>query len=110
LALAAAGQPDSLLNTTVSHWLSPGQHLVVPVTDQNTAEQPLLINLLQTGYYRVNYDERNWELLAAFLTGGYHMDIHRTIRAQANFNSKLVWLVNFFTKEYGRSRNTVTCL
>ncbi|CAL4065712.1 unnamed protein product [Meganyctiphanes norvegica] len=41
----------------------------------------LIINVLQTGYYRVNYDERNWELICLQLHEN-HKAIDVTNRAQ----------------------------
>ncbi|XP_053667645.1 aminopeptidase N-like [Anopheles marshallii] len=41
----------------------------------------VVFNKQQTGYYRVNYDRRNWELLAEALNAN-HNAIHRQNRAQ----------------------------
>ncbi|XP_058060770.1 aminopeptidase N-like [Anopheles bellator] len=41
----------------------------------------VVFNLQQTGYYRVNYDRRNWDLLVDALLAN-HVAIHRLNRAQ----------------------------
>ncbi|XP_015604742.1 aminopeptidase N [Cephus cinctus] len=42
----------------------------------------LIVNVQQSGYYRVNYDETNWKLLADYLNSMYYITIHRLNRAQ----------------------------
>ena len=44
-------------------------------------ERPYVVNVQQTGYYRVNYDERNWKELAALLIED-HTKINELNRAQ----------------------------
>jgi len=75
-------------DTTVHHWLDPADGdstSVIQLTAADLAASaalPLVVNLLQSGYYRVNYDEENWALIADFLSSGHLADIHRTNRAQ----------------------------
>jgi aminopeptidase N len=59
-------EADTPLTTTLS-WLDSGAALIV--------------NVKQTGFYRVNYDVTNWERLAGQLETA-HADIHRMNRAQ----------------------------
>ena len=69
--------------TAPSSWLDPAQ------ADTNTqlslgdidASQPLIVNVQQTGFYRVNYDQQNWDLLSTSLVSD-HQAIHRINRAQ----------------------------
>ena len=41
----------------------------------------LIANVQQTGFYRVNYDQRNWQMLAELLLAD-HASVHRINRAQ----------------------------
>ena len=41
----------------------------------------LVANVQQTGFYRVNYDQKNWEMLAELLLAD-HANVHRINRAQ----------------------------
>ena len=43
----------------------------------------LVANVQQTGFYRVNYDERNWKMLADLLLAD-HARVHRINRAQVD--------------------------
>jgi aminopeptidase N len=68
-------------NQTPAAWLMTAEtELVGGVPPAN---QWLLLNVQQTGYYRVNYDQTNWDMLFAFLenpdTAGL---IHPLNRAQ----------------------------
>ncbi|XP_032684080.1 aminopeptidase N-like [Odontomachus brunneus] len=42
----------------------------------------VIFNNLQTGYYRVNYEESNWNYLAAYLNTDNYNNIHPVSRAQ----------------------------
>merc|ERR1719192_759391 len=44
-------------------------------------EQPVIFNVQQTGFYRVNYDKKNWKLIAKQLQRN-HTAIHVINRAQ----------------------------
>jgi hypothetical protein len=92
MTTASAGQSEaSAENITVSYWLDPRDgdaELVVQLSGAGedpavSAGRPLVVNLQQTGYYRVNYDAENWDLLAGFLASGHVTEIHRSSRAQA---------------------------
>ena len=41
----------------------------------------LVANVQQTGFYRVNYDQKNWQMLAELLLAD-HTRVHRINRAQ----------------------------
>ena len=45
------------------------------------ADTPVIFNVQQTGYYRVNYDKKNWRLIADQLNRD-HTKIHVINRAQ----------------------------
>jgi len=49
--------------------------------DDISAEEAVIVNVQQTGFYRVNYDVQNWGLIAASLLAD-HTKIHRMNRAQ----------------------------
>merc|ERR1719167_339337 len=51
------------------------------VKNMPTSDQPIIFNVQQTGYYRVNYDLKNWELIANALMKD-HTSIHVINRAQ----------------------------
>ena len=46
-------------------------------------EEAVILNVQQTGFYRVNYDLANWGLLAQHLLANHHQ-IHRINRAQVS--------------------------
>ncbi|XP_046387284.1 aminopeptidase N-like [Ischnura elegans] len=60
----------------------------VPNTDEYIAKistnsnEWLMVNIQETGYYRVNYDDTNWNLITNYLKGGDFLDIHPVNRAQ----------------------------
>ena len=45
-------------DTTLKHWLTPTEDLYI--SGLPSANEYVIFNNLQTGYYRVNYDENNW--------------------------------------------------
>ena len=64
----------------VSTWLSEAT-LTIPSTNYISRPGPIVLNKKATGYYRVNYDEENWMLLADTLKND-HQAIHPLNRAQ----------------------------
>lgn len=57
-------QPD-LLATRPSFWMTDEN---MTIEDVGASERHwVLFNLQQTGYYRVNYDKRNWKMLVTHL-------------------------------------------
>jgi aminopeptidase N len=61
--------------TTASHWMVD-KYLTVPVL-----EKPYIVNVKETGYYRVNYDAENWKALTTVLNDD-HTKINELNRAQ----------------------------
>lgn len=73
--------PGGNFNNTYNNiWMSDDERTkqVDGMPQENTA---VIFNLQQTGYYRVNYDLRNWKLIAAALQED-HTAIHVVNRAQ----------------------------
>jgi aminopeptidase N len=71
-------------NTTPRLWLRPDQvgHVELVASDGVPPETDwMIINIRETGYYRVNYDSKNWKMLIRQL-GENHAAIHETNRAQ----------------------------
>ena len=69
-------------NTETEFWMSPKSHNHVTSDYCNTPlDKALIINVQQTGYYRVNYDENNWRLIISALNKNIS-SIHRSNRAQ----------------------------
>lgn len=66
-------------NTGPSYWLSPDETLVLLGTV--SPNDWIIFNIQQTGYYRVNYDERNWEMLTDYLKSENYRKIHKANRA-----------------------------
>jgi len=67
-------------NTAPKFWL-PNSSLPLTFQLDIEADTPLVINVKQTGFYRVNYDQANWALIADQLLND-HQGIHLMNRAQ----------------------------
>merc|ERR1719150_2841514 len=69
--------------TAPSQWLDPATAATSTQVDLDWAggEEAVILNVQQTGFYRVNYDLANWGLLAQHLLAN-HRQIHRINRAQ----------------------------
>jgi len=67
-------------NTYSEHWVREGEDSkdMQGMPDRDTA---VIFNIQQTGYYRVNYDKQNWNMLAKQLMKD-HTSIHVINRAQ----------------------------
>jgi len=83
LSFAVVGDDASFENTSASLWMNPAEAespltTTLPALDSGAA---LIVNVKQTGFYRVNYDVTNWGRLATQLEVA-HGDIHRMNRAQ----------------------------
>ncbi|XP_058467781.1 aminopeptidase N-like [Malaya genurostris] len=67
-------------DTTPMHWLTPSN----PILQNELPDSVnwILINKLQTGYYRVNYDQDNWVALTNILRSNQMEDIPVINRAQ----------------------------
>ncbi|CAG0903835.1 unnamed protein product [Darwinula stevensoni] len=66
-------------STNATVWLYPNASSVEFTLDQD--DEWYIINAQQTGYYRVNYDEKNWEALNKTLSESHEV-IHVINRAQ----------------------------
>ncbi|XP_036342048.1 LOW QUALITY PROTEIN: aminopeptidase N-like [Rhagoletis pomonella] len=72
-------------NTTASHYLLNTRQITI--TDQEVAADDwLILNKQSTGYYRINYDEQNWHLIADGLVEQPHKVHHRN-RAQLMYDA-----------------------
>jgi len=71
--------------TSPNTWLDPAQADTPTTIDLSplaaSESEPVIVNVQQTGFYRVNYDQRNWELISEALIND-HEKIHRINRAQ----------------------------
>ena len=61
-------------------WIKPDDSEVIRKTNI-LDNQALIVNVQETGYYRVNYDQENWQLIREALDSN-HTSIHRVNRAQ----------------------------
>ncbi|XP_067216466.1 aminopeptidase N-like isoform X2 [Linepithema humile] len=63
-----------------SFWLSPQKSVTL---SENFKENDwIIVNLQQTGYYRVNYNTENWLELAKYMNSTKYINIHVLNRAQ----------------------------
>ncbi|XP_043288508.1 aminopeptidase N-like [Venturia canescens] len=74
-------EPASFSDTNPTHWLRDDEEaLKLSGLDANNW---IILNSQQTGYYRVNYDARNWQLIINYLKDPNTMkNIHVLNRAQ----------------------------
>ncbi|XP_069972068.1 aminopeptidase N-like [Penaeus vannamei] len=79
LTMTSQDAPD-FTRTRPSAWLTPGTPTLI-LDGLPSADAWVLLNLQQTGYFRVNYDAGNWELLTKQLADAHEV-IHVTNRAQ----------------------------
>ncbi|XP_070074288.1 aminopeptidase N isoform X2 [Drosophila takahashii] len=75
--------------TRARAWLSPS-HSPYQLDEIVPHSQWILLNLRATGYYRVNYDEHTWQLLAATLLDDFR-SIHVLNRAQIVSDILFLW-------------------
>ncbi|XP_025264386.1 aminopeptidase N-like, partial [Camponotus floridanus] len=79
LTFATQTNPD-FSNTLPTHWLKPqDRNITIDGIDQNDW---IIVNLQQTGYYRVNYDSSIWQKIVDFLKSDDYTKIHVLNRAQ----------------------------
>ena len=67
-------------NTKNNLWMSDIEKSK-EITDLPNADTAVIFNVQETGYYRVNYDKQNWELIIKQLNED-HTKIHVINRAQ----------------------------
>lgn len=70
-------------------WLSPNSH-AIKLNDIVPRNQWILLNLQAVGYYRVNYDELTWQLLATTLFNDFR-SINVLNRAQIVSDVLFLW-------------------
>lgn len=68
-------------DTLPTLWLPPSNQTSTIILEGVDVQAPLLLNVKQTAFYRVNYDLDNWELISSCLRSD-HTAIHRMNRAQ----------------------------
>ncbi|XP_018399655.1 PREDICTED: aminopeptidase N-like [Cyphomyrmex costatus] len=67
-------------STLATHWLSPkAEELVIDGIDP---QDWIIVNVQQTGFYRVNYDTMNWLKIADYLNSENYTKIHVLNRAR----------------------------
>ncbi|XP_011050630.1 PREDICTED: aminopeptidase N-like [Acromyrmex echinatior] len=72
--------PEKVMPTDKkSRWLIPGTNASI---DKLNDTKWILFNKNQTGFYRVNYDNSNWQKLASYLNSPSYLNISATNRAQ----------------------------
>lgn len=79
----ATGPPEEELDfddTSISDWLSPDLNSELKIENIPTANV-IIFNKQQTGYYRVLYDERSYDILTNYLLDN-HTAVHPLNRAQ----------------------------
>lgn len=52
--------------TNPSHWFKPEEFMMIPETGISPNDW-VLFNINETGFYRVNYDSKNWKMLIEYL-------------------------------------------
>ncbi|XP_046399006.1 aminopeptidase N-like [Ischnura elegans] len=62
-------------------WLSPSTAHAI-ITDMPGDAEWIIFNIQSTGYYRVNYDDKNWKLITNFLKGKNFTLIHPVNRGK----------------------------
>ncbi|KAJ6638248.1 Aminopeptidase N [Pseudolycoriella hygida] len=63
------------------HWMRKNEEIVIDTEISNS--EWVIANMQQTGYYRVNYDLRNWDLISTYLSKSKNFEkIATTNRAQ----------------------------
>ena len=65
--------------TSPDTWLDPANadtETLVDLSSVALSSEPVIVNVQQTGFYRVNYDSKNWELISNALLNNFE-EIHR---------------------------------
>ncbi|GJQ73767.1 hypothetical protein Trydic_g18708 [Trypoxylus dichotomus] len=79
ITYTTAGNPN-FQDTTVTKWLLPDNDLIIELEEETV--DWVIVNLLETGYYRVNYDEGLWDKLQKALLSDNFSNIPVINRAQ----------------------------
>ncbi|XP_031340683.1 aminopeptidase N-like [Photinus pyralis] len=81
--------------TTTDIWLS-GENITI---DIGTNEGWILVNKHATGYYRIAYDDKNWERLITYLRSENYYKIPPVNRARLLYDAVTLDMANPFNKE-----------
>lgn len=82
LNFATKNNPN-FLDTLITNYFEPGSPLkMMPLPAFFDSTQWVIFNKQQIGYYRVNYETNNWNLLSAVLNSPNFNEIHVVNRAQ----------------------------
>ncbi|EGI57790.1 Aminopeptidase N [Acromyrmex echinatior] len=65
-------------DTAPRYWLKPNQNITFKIDPNDW----IIVNIQQIGYYRVNYDIKNWEKISNYLNSENFTNIHVINRAQ----------------------------
>lgn len=76
----ATGASNDFSTLATDFWLTEKEATVS--IDGLTSSDWLIVNKQERGYYRVNYDEDNWSLIANYLNSDNYNKINRLNRAQ----------------------------
>jgi len=79
IPITYASKVNPTSDTRPSFWLDQRQHEIA--LDEVTPDSYFLVNVKQSGYYRVQYDEANWMLIANELSHGNFSAIPPNSRA-----------------------------
>ena len=90
--------------TSPDTWLDPANAGTETEVDLSfvSSTEPVIVNVQQTGFYRVNYDSKNWELISSALLNNFE-DIHRYDFEEA------IWLFHNFLQNQ-QSTNSWWCI
>ncbi|XP_071443368.1 uncharacterized protein [Hetaerina americana] len=80
LTFTSASSAD-FSNTVPTQWM-PESEKTITVKGMPNKDEWVIFNLQQSGYYRVNYDEKNWRLIINHLHGEHFKNVHPLNRAQ----------------------------
>ncbi|KAL6260350.1 hypothetical protein P5V15_007881 [Pogonomyrmex californicus] len=78
-------------NTLPRYWLRPQDQNISFQIDTNDW---IIVNLQQTGYYRVNYDYTNWQRIVRYLNSEEYTKIHVLNRVQIINDAFTFWMAN----------------
>ncbi|XP_023324912.1 aminopeptidase N [Eurytemora carolleeae] len=80
VTFTSPGPAGDFNNTYNNIWMAKGERSK-SISGLPAADEPVIFNVQETGYYRVNYDEKNWEMIAKKLETDFR-SIHVINRAQ----------------------------
>ncbi|XP_015609275.2 aminopeptidase N, partial [Cephus cinctus] len=85
-------------STSPREWIPQGEDNIVLSGFEST--DWTIFNIQQSGFYRVNYDETNWKLIANYLDSDDYVNIHPVNRAQLmddSYNLAIANRINYST-------------